>query len=133
MRMRNHFLTAVGLAALSVGLALPAIAEVTEQDILNDAKTTGRRRHLRPRPQAQRFSPIKTLNRDNIKGLVRPGRSPSAARSSAARRARRWSRTACSTSPAPTHASTPSMRAPARRSGSTTPACPKASCPAATW
>ena len=70
MRMRNHFLTAVGLAALSVGLALPAIAEVTEQDILNDAKTTDDVVTYGLGPQAQRFSPIKTLNRDNIKGLV---------------------------------------------------------------
>jgi hypothetical protein len=48
MRMRNHFLTAVGLAALSVGLALPAIAEVTEQDILSCSVTSAIAGRARP-------------------------------------------------------------------------------------
>src|SRR5690349_3678220 len=70
MRIRDQFLAAVGVTALCVNLILPALAEVTEQDILNDAKTTGDVVTYGLGPQAQRFSPLKTLNRDNIKGLV---------------------------------------------------------------
>ncbi|MEE7441571.1 PQQ-dependent methanol/ethanol family dehydrogenase [Methylobacterium oryzae] len=71
MRMRTRFLAAVGVAALVAGGALPAMAQgVTEQDIINDAKTPGDVVTYGLGPQAQRFSPLKTLNRDNIKGLV---------------------------------------------------------------
>ena len=71
MRMRTRFLAAVGVAALVAGGALPALAQgVSEQDIINDAKTPGDVVTYGLGPQAQRCSPLKTLNRDNIKGLV---------------------------------------------------------------
>ena len=63
----NRFIMAVTTAILAAGLAQ---AEVTEADIANDdtittqVVTNGMGRHL------QRYSPLETLNRDNVKNLV---------------------------------------------------------------
>ena len=59
MRLRHRFLAAVGATALLAGAAAtPAFAEgVSEQDILNDAKTTNDVVTYGLGPQAQRYSP----------------------------------------------------------------------------
>ncbi len=83
MRMRVQFLTAVGLAALAAGSAsLSASAKepektaaastggVTEQDIINDAKTPGDVVTYGLGPQGQRYSPLKAIDKDSVKTLV---------------------------------------------------------------
>jgi alcohol dehydrogenase (cytochrome c) len=63
----NRFIAAVTAALL---VATPAMAGVTEEDLANDAAsagdilTNGMGRNL------QRFSPLTTLNKDNVKNLV---------------------------------------------------------------
>ncbi|MDA7428032.1 PQQ-dependent methanol/ethanol family dehydrogenase [Primorskyibacter aestuariivivens] len=63
----NRFITAVTAAILAAGVAH---AEVTEADLANDQAsagdvlTNGMGRHL------QRYSPLETLNKDNVKNLV---------------------------------------------------------------
>ena len=84
-------------------------------------------------PQGQRYSPLKAVNRRHRRqsgaGLGVLVRRREAARPGepAARQGRRDLRHRLVFA-----ASTRSTPAPARRSGSTTPACPRASCPAAT-
>jgi alcohol dehydrogenase (cytochrome c) len=66
-------LSALGGLALSVGLlaAVPvSAAGVTDADILNDSTTTGDVVSYGLGPQGQRYSPLTTLNVDNIKGLT---------------------------------------------------------------
>ena len=83
MRLRVQFLTAVGLAALAAGSAsLSASAKepektaaastggVTEQDIINDAKTPGDVVTYGLGPQGQRYSPLKAIDKDSVKTLV---------------------------------------------------------------
>ncbi len=83
MRMRTQFLAAVGLAALAAGAAsLSASAKepekaaaasgggVTEQDIINDAKTPGDVVTYGLGPQGQRYSPLKAIDRESVKSLV---------------------------------------------------------------
>ncbi|QIE43620.1 PQQ-dependent methanol/ethanol family dehydrogenase [Meridianimarinicoccus aquatilis] len=63
----NRFITAVVATLLVTG---PSFAEVTEQDLANDQAdtsqilTNGMGRHL------QRFSPLDTLNKENVENLV---------------------------------------------------------------
>ena len=63
----NRFITAVTAAIMAAGVAH---AEVTEADLANDQASTGdvltngMGRHL------QRYSPLDTLNKDNVKNLV---------------------------------------------------------------
>lgn len=82
MRVRDQFLAAVGAAALFVGaasLSAPQAKEpekaasaggVSDQDILNDAKTPEDVVSYGLGPQAQRYSPLKAINKETIKGLV---------------------------------------------------------------
>jgi alcohol dehydrogenase (cytochrome c) len=66
-------LSALGGLALGAGLlaATPALAAgVTDADILNDSTTPGDVVSYGMGPQGQRFSPLTTLNVDNIKGLT---------------------------------------------------------------
>ena len=83
MRMRTQFLAAVGLAALAAGAAsLSASAKepektaaasgggVTEQDIINDAKTPGDVVTYGLGPQGQRYSPLKAIDKESVKTLV---------------------------------------------------------------
>jgi alcohol dehydrogenase (cytochrome c) len=64
----NRFVLATVLAI--TGAAAPALAAVTEEDLANDQATVenvltnGMGRDL------QRFSPLTTLNRDNVDSLV---------------------------------------------------------------
>ncbi|MEL6600064.1 MAG: hypothetical protein AAFR40_11110, partial [Pseudomonadota bacterium] len=63
----NRFITAVTAGLMAAGAAQ---ADVTEQDLANDQTmttqvvTNGMGRHL------QRYSPLETLNRDNVEHLV---------------------------------------------------------------
>ena len=63
----NRFILAVTAGVMAAGVAS---AEVTEDDLANDATitdqvvTNGMGRHL------QRYSPLDTLNKDNVKNLV---------------------------------------------------------------
>ncbi|MCJ2012861.1 PQQ-dependent methanol/ethanol family dehydrogenase [Methylobacterium sp. J-076] len=83
MRMRTQFLAAVGIAALAAGAAsLSASAKepekaaaapgggVTEQDIINDAKTPGDVVTYGLGPQGQRYSPLKAIDKESVKTLV---------------------------------------------------------------
>lgn len=83
--------TAIATALLALGaLAFnPAQATVTDADILNDAATKGDVVSFGLGTQGQRFSPMTQINTKTVKNLVPPGRCPSAARNSAARRASR--------------------------------------------
>ncbi|MDQ0444934.1 alcohol dehydrogenase (cytochrome c) [Methylobacterium persicinum] len=81
--MRTQFLAAVGIAALAAGAAsLSASAKepektaaasgagVTEQDIINDAKTPGDVVTYGLGPKAQRYSPLKAIDKESVKSLV---------------------------------------------------------------
>lgn len=83
MRMRTQFLAAVGIAALAAGAAsLSASAKepehaaaastggVSEQDIINDAKTPGDVVTYGLGPKAQRYSPLKAIDKETVKSLV---------------------------------------------------------------
>ena len=83
MRMRTQFLAAVGLAALAAGAtSLSASAKepektaaatgggVTEQDIINDAKTPEDVVTYGLGPKAQRYSPLKAIDKESVKSLV---------------------------------------------------------------
>jgi alcohol dehydrogenase (cytochrome c) len=64
-----------GGVALAISLALSlssfqASARVTDTDVINDAQTTGDVVGWGMGPQAQRFSPLKQINKDNVKKLV---------------------------------------------------------------
>ena len=69
MTFRATLLAAVGAAALLAGAAAPALA-VTDEDIANDAKTTEDVVSYGLGNQGQRYSPIKTITKENIKGLI---------------------------------------------------------------
>jgi alcohol dehydrogenase (cytochrome c) len=71
MRLRDQILGAVCASALiAAGAITPVRAEVTEADIANDAQSTGDVVTYGLGLQAQRFSPLKALNRDTIARLV---------------------------------------------------------------
>ncbi|MFC3691575.1 PQQ-dependent methanol/ethanol family dehydrogenase [Chenggangzhangella methanolivorans] len=69
MTSRSAFLAACAATALLAGLSTPAFA-VTDEDIANDAATTNDVVTNGLGNQGQRYSPLKTLNRNNIKGLI---------------------------------------------------------------
>jgi len=69
MKTWKWFATASALA-LSVTLAQPSLADVTIDDIVKDAETVGDVVSNGLGPQGQRFSPLKTLNKENVGGLV---------------------------------------------------------------
>ncbi len=56
--------------ALSFALAQPSLADVTVDDIINDAKTPGDVVSNGIGPQGQRYSPLKTINTENVGSLV---------------------------------------------------------------
>ena len=71
MDFRTRLLAAAGAAALVSALQVPAFADgVTQADLDNSAKTTDSVLMNGLGPKDQRFSPIKTINKENIKGLV---------------------------------------------------------------
>ena len=71
MTFRRKLLLAAGAAALIAGTASSAaFAFVSDADIANDASTPSSVVTYGMGTQGQRFSPLTTLNRDNIKGLV---------------------------------------------------------------
>ena len=69
MTFRATLLAATGAAAVLIGAAVPALA-VTDEDIANDAKTTDDVVSYGLGNQGQRYSPLKTLTKENIKGLI---------------------------------------------------------------
>ncbi|WP_026190529.1 PQQ-dependent methanol/ethanol family dehydrogenase [Methylobacterium sp. WSM2598] len=68
MRLRAILYTTAGALALMLGAA--RAEGVTDQDIANDAKTPGDVVTYGLGLQGQRYSPLKALTRDTIKGLV---------------------------------------------------------------
>jgi alcohol dehydrogenase (cytochrome c) len=72
LKCKAALFAAVGAAALMTGLSLtPAIAaDVTMEDILNDAKSTDKVVSYGMGPEAQRFSPLETVNKENVANLV---------------------------------------------------------------
>ncbi len=56
--------------AVSVSFAAPALADVSIDDVVNDAKTTNDVVTAGLGGQAQRYSPLKSINKDNVAGLV---------------------------------------------------------------
>jgi alcohol dehydrogenase (cytochrome c) len=69
MTALKWFATASALA-LAVGLSTPTLADVSIDDILNDAKTTNDVVTVGLGGQGQRYSPLKSINKDNVAGLV---------------------------------------------------------------
>lgn len=70
MTFRASLLAAAGAAALLVGAAASPAFAVTDEDIDNDATTTGDVVTYGLGNAGQRYSPLKTLTKANIKGLV---------------------------------------------------------------
>ncbi len=68
--MKIYTLCASIIATLSIVCSTSANAGVTDKDILNDQATPGDVVSYGMGPRAQRFSPIKTLNKNNIERLV---------------------------------------------------------------
>jgi alcohol dehydrogenase (cytochrome c) len=69
MNTWKWFATA-SVLALSIGLSMPASADVSIQDVVDDAKTTNDVVSAGLGGQGQRFSPLKTVNKDNVGQLV---------------------------------------------------------------
>ncbi len=69
MKTWKWFATASALA-LSVTLAQPSLADVSIDDIVNDAKSVEDVVSYGLGPQGQRYSPLTTLSKDNVSGLV---------------------------------------------------------------
>jgi alcohol dehydrogenase (cytochrome c) len=69
MKTWKWFATASALA-LTVGVSTPSFAEVSIQDVVNDAKTTDDVVTAGLGGQGQRYSPLKTVNKENVGGLV---------------------------------------------------------------
>lgn len=69
MKTWKWFATASALA-LSVGLSSPTLADVSIDDVVNDAKTTNDVVTAGLGGQAQRHSPLSAINADNVAGLV---------------------------------------------------------------
>lgn len=69
MKTWKWFATASALA-LSVTLAQPTLADVSIDDIVNDAKSVEDVVSYGLGPQGQRYSPLKTLSTENVGGLV---------------------------------------------------------------
>jgi alcohol dehydrogenase (cytochrome c) len=64
------WLATASIAAITLSLAVPAIADVTMDDILNDAKTAGDVVTNGLGTQGQRYSTLKTINKENVGSLV---------------------------------------------------------------
>jgi alcohol dehydrogenase (cytochrome c) len=69
MKTWKWFATASAFA-LSVGMATPSFADVSIQDILDDAKTTGDVVTAGLGGAAQRYSPLKTISKENVGSLA---------------------------------------------------------------
>ncbi|MFO1151785.1 MAG: PQQ-dependent methanol/ethanol family dehydrogenase [Alsobacter sp.] len=71
MKLRALALRTVSVLGLVAGLSGAAVAaDVTDAEILNDAKSTGDVLTYGLGTQGQRFSPLATINRENVKSLV---------------------------------------------------------------
>ena len=127
------FAVAGGLAVGMASGAAQAAGGPTDQDILKDAETPGDVLTYGMGTQGQRHSRSRRSTPTRSRSWRRSGRSRSAAKSSAARNRSRSSTTARCTSPAPTRASSRSMPRTGKKLWKYEPACPKASCRAATW
>jgi alcohol dehydrogenase (cytochrome c) len=72
--MNNNYLSGVSVAGatalLTVMLAAPAQAAVSDSDIANDAKTTGDVVTWGMGLQGQRYSPLNKINTENVKNMV---------------------------------------------------------------
>ena len=68
MKTWKWFATASALA-LSVGASTPSLADVSIQDVVNDAKTTNDIVTAGLGGQGQRYSPLKAVNKDNVGSL----------------------------------------------------------------
>ena len=64
----NRFIVAVTAAMLLA--AAPAVAGVTEEDLARDAESTGDVLTNGMGRNLQRFSPLTTLNKENVQNLV---------------------------------------------------------------
>lgn len=69
MKTWKWFATASALA-LSLSIAQPSLADVTIDDIVKDAETTADVVSNGLGPEGQRYSPLKTINKDNVANLV---------------------------------------------------------------
>ena len=63
----NRFILAVTAAFLA---ASPVMAGVTEEDLANDAQSTGDVLTNGMGRELQRFSPLTTINKDNVKNMM---------------------------------------------------------------
>ena len=121
------------LLALLATTSLPALAaQVSDQDLLKDAETPDNVLTYGMGYKAQRYSPLDKINKDTVKSLVPAFAFSFGGEKQRGQEASRSSRTARSTSPARTRRMFAIDSQTGTRSGSTTPACPRASCPAAT-
>lgn len=129
----SKLLACASVIALSVGFSGPLLADVSVDDINNDATTTNDVVTNGLGTQGQRYSPLKTVNKDNVGSLV-----PAWAMSLGGEKQRGQESQPLikdgvmyvTGSYSRIWRSTPK---PAVKSGSTMPSCQKASCLAATW
>lgn len=68
--MRTGYFLTASVVSLSLGLTSPSFADVSIEDILNDATTTDAIVTSGLGTQGQRFSPLTTITKDNIGDLV---------------------------------------------------------------
>ncbi|MEO0472741.1 MAG: PQQ-dependent dehydrogenase, methanol/ethanol family, partial [Bacteroidota bacterium] len=66
----NQWLATASAVALGLGLATSAIADVSIEDIVNDAKTTDDVVTAGLGGQNQRYSPLAKISKDNVAQLV---------------------------------------------------------------
>ncbi|MFN3868152.1 MAG: PQQ-dependent methanol/ethanol family dehydrogenase [Hyphomicrobiaceae bacterium] len=64
------WLATASALALTVTISQPAFADVTIDDIVNDAKTTGDVVSYGMGPEGQRYSPLKMINTENVGRMV---------------------------------------------------------------
>ena len=64
------WLATVSALALTAGLATPSLADVSIDDVVNDAKTTNDVVTAGLGGQGQRYSPLKSVNKENVGSLV---------------------------------------------------------------
>ncbi|MGQ0673828.1 MAG: outer membrane protein assembly factor BamB family protein, partial [Hyphomicrobium sp.] len=64
------WLATASALALTVGLASPTLADVSIDDVVNDAKTTNDVVTAGLGGQAQRYSALKSINAENVSGLA---------------------------------------------------------------
>ena len=120
---------AVVTALAAAGVAQ---AQVTEEDLANDATSVGDVLTNGMGRDLQRYSPLETLNKTNVKKLVPAWALSLGGEKQRGQEAQPIVHDGVMYVTGSYSRSMPSTSRPARSCGSSTPGCPRASCPAAT-